>query len=75
MKHNRREEIKMKAKTCICGTDPIIETVHDDDADYDFVVVKCPNCGRITPKKFSDRKAIISWNISQTALARNKRNE
>lgn len=65
----------MKPRMCICGTEPEITAIYDEETDMDMSVVRCPNCGRITPKKFEDRKAIRSWNLSTTAAIRNKRNE
>ena len=65
----------MKPRMCICGTEPEITAIYDEETDMDMPVVRCPNCGRITPKKFSDKKAIVSWNISQTNLWAKMRNE
>lgn len=64
----------MKPRVCICGTEPVITTVYDDEADYDFSIVKCPECGRSSAKKFSDRKAIRCWNISTTRQWATRRN-
>ena len=53
----------MRPRDCKCGWVPELATIYDEEADYNFIVVRCPHCGRRTPKKFTHTKATKTWNM------------